>query len=255
MKICVALWIGLALAACGARHVQVAPARPVVAQEQPSASASADAAPPPVVDEEAEYKAALAQGKESSTAMIDSLTTFIAAHPGSRFVPDAYLALGDIAVGRPPYDPGKLAYAKAYYIRAAGHESATFKLARVHWILGELEDGLVAFNRVNYVSSNVTTFRDQALAELPALFAGDYKPTEASAFFHRLHGDAPMLTRLLEQLAQAYDRLAKYPETMAIYDELRRQDPVRICRWNVLYRHARPAANPATLDAHLAKCP
>ena len=249
--------IGLALAACGARQVNVAPADPppVVPDAAPTTSAMEDSGTPPPVDEAAEYQAVLAHGKEGNAALSAALSSFLGAHPGSRFVPDALIALGDLEVGKPPYDPAKLALAKAHYKAAIFREAAAFKLARVHWLLGELEDGLDAFNRVTWISQDAKTFRNLALAELPASFASDRTPAEALAFIRRLHGDPPMVTKLLELLAQAYDERAKYPETRAIYDELRRQDPVRICHWNVLYRHASPAANPATLDSDLAKCP
>lgn len=248
--------IALAAVACGGGEVRAA-----------SPAAKSVTAPGSTItpDEKralaADYASVLEHRAEGPAAMRVALQAYLDAHPSSPNRADALVALGDIEVDSYRGDPAPLAEAKAYYREALRSpfrgpivRVAAYKLGRVHVMCGEYDEAIVAFKSAIGGGSESELIRHQVLLELAGAFAFAGTPKDAYALFAQLTFDDESLHGMLVALAEAYDRLGKYPESRSVYDELRHRDPQHVCSWTAHYRHATPNADPTKLDADLALC-
>jgi len=253
--------MGAALAACGTHEMRVASGDSVAVRAPPAAPSTAQS-PPSTKDDETDYGIALLRRSEGNAALFAALAAYVDEHPDSPRGPDALVALGDIELEKGTVDPGRVALATAYYDAAQRYARrlpapAAYELAHIRWRRDDLDGALELFKQVidrDSRGSGAAESRAAALSDLPALLAASGDPGKAYAFLRALGHDQPT-TAALENLADAYDALGKFPECRAVYDELRRRDPINACRWTVHYRHASLLANGATLEAELAKCP
>ena len=142
-------------------------------------------------------------------------------YPQSRFLPNAYLALGEQFFEEAAGDPPKLALAEQAYLevikypppdnKVAGY--AHYKLAYVYWTKGESARALSEMTKAidvcqTHPSSTGAQLAKAARHDLAGLYAIAGDPHKAYAFLSRWSGDPPGRTdgldRLLDDVAQSY---------------------------------------------------
>ncbi|CAN5218125.1 hypothetical protein BH09MYX1_BH09MYX1_09550 [soil metagenome] len=212
----------------------------------------------------AQYAAVLEHRAVGGASLRAALTAYIAQYPSSPNRADAFIALGDLELAAYDGNPAPLAEARSFYWNALGIAKgrtlldAAYKLGRVDVLRGDYDEAIKAFKNAAAADADKSVesaiLRDRALRDLAGAFAFTGTPNEAYPLFAQITLDEETIRMMLVELAQGYDRLGKDPERRSVYDELRRRDPKNGCQWTVRYRHAAPNADPATLEADLAKC-
>jgi tetratricopeptide (TPR) repeat protein len=167
----------------------------------------------------------------------------IANHPGSKFVPNAYLAFGELFFEEAQADPSKWELASIAYMKVIAfpppengvYVYAWYKLAFVYWNTGRFEMACNALKK--------TIVHGEALAERPetarlvsaarkdiiAVYAMKGDPAAAYAFFREVSGDpAGVDEKALEMmgaLGKRYTETGHYPEAVALYKDLSARVP------------------------------
>ena len=163
--------------------------------------------------------------------------------PNSKYVPNAYLALGEMYFSEATTDPNKWTLAKEAYEQVvarpppakAVYGYAWYKLAYVFWNEGDFSHALAAFkNTLDFAVaypqlSGATTLAQSARTELIAVYALTGSPTDAYDFFKSgLTGDEQASDRetfaRLNELGQRYMEAADFTKAVDLYRDLLTRD-------------------------------
>lgn len=162
--------------------------------------------------------------------------------PNSPYIPNAYLAFGELFFGEAQGDPSKWDLAAAAYRevikypppknKAYGY--ARYKLGYVHWNKGEYAEALNEFKAVIEFGDkyndlpNAKQLAKSARRDLIPVYAVSGAPTKAYGFFKPLSGDTggsdAKTIDMLNELGTAYLDTGHYPEGIALYTDLMSRD-------------------------------
>jgi Tetratricopeptide repeat len=170
--------------------------------------------------------------------------------PKSPFIPNAYLAFGELFFQEAQGDPAKWdlaaqAYGQALRYPPPGNKVygiARYKLGFVRWNQDELPEALSEFKRVVEYGTqwpkqpNATALAKAARNELVSVYSASGSAARAYAFFQPLSGDASgesgKTLALADRLGLAYLDLGRYGEAITLYRDLLGRDPgVRECHY------------------------
>jgi tetratricopeptide (TPR) repeat protein len=174
--------------------------------------------------------------------------------PDSRFVPNAYVALGDRELEAGHFDDARSFYERVLQIppeRNTVYGYALYKLAWVHINTERWREALEAFVRtiehLREVPDNATNAGIGAQTRremiLPYMHVG--RPDRALAFFRRF-GTEDQAIEMMQRLAEAYFDGGQWPNAMDTYRRLIAARPIdeRTCQWHAQVLDATISARP-----------
>lgn len=162
--------------------------------------------------------------------------------PNSKYIPNAYLAFGELFFNEAMGDPTKWEPAKQAYMKVISkpppdnkvYGYAWYKLAYVFWNQGDLPHALDAFKKtIDYGTQfaqlpNAGKLADSARKDVVPVYALAGSPTDAYNFFKNLSGDAQgsndKTFKMMDDLGQNYLDTGHYPEAIALYKDLKVRD-------------------------------
>ena len=162
--------------------------------------------------------------------------------PQSKFIPNAYLAFGELFFNEAQGDPSKWALAEQSYgevIKYPAPENkvwgyAHYKLAYVYWNKGDFARAMSEFKKtieygVQYASlPNAEQLAVSARRDIIPIYALAGDPKRAHDFLKPLSGDAGGSTqktfKMMDDLGQNYLDTGHYPEGIALYQDLMNRD-------------------------------
>ena len=158
--------------------------------------------------------------------------------PNSKYIPNAYLAFGELFFNEAQGDPSKWGFARDAYVKVIGYPPpnnkvygyAWYKLAYVFWNNGELDKALNSFKKVidfgtTYAQlPNAAKLADSARKDIIPVYALKGDPSAAYNFFHNISGDASgdntKTFKMMDELGNNYLDTGHYPEAIALYKDL-----------------------------------
>jgi tetratricopeptide (TPR) repeat protein len=162
--------------------------------------------------------------------------------PNSKYIPNAYLAFGDLffneALNDPTkWDPCKQAYQKVIVKPPPENKVygyAWYKLAYVFWNMGDLPHALDAFKKtIDFGTQfaqlpNAKKLAESGRKDVVPVYALAGSPTDAYNFFKNLSGDEAGQNEktfvMMNDLGQNYLDTGHYPEAIALYKDLMVRD-------------------------------
>jgi tetratricopeptide (TPR) repeat protein len=205
------------------------------------------------------------QGNENDEARRVYLE-LVKSRPNSKYVPNAYLAFGELFFNEAVGDPGKWTLAEQAYKKVIEYKPeqgnkvygyAWYKLAYVYWNNLRYAEALNAFKKtIDYGVAfaqmpNATKLAESARKDIVPLYAVSGKPEAAFAFFKGVSGDeggsSTRSIKMLGDLGQNYLDTGHYKEAQVLYKELLKVDPgsALTCVYQTHITEAVMAANPA----------
>jgi TolA-binding protein len=166
----------------------------------------------------------------------------IKARPDSKYIPNAYLAFGELFFNEAQGDPSKWDLAAQFYGKVIEYPPpkntvygySWYKVAYVYWNQGQLQKSLSAFKKtIDYgvqwpQQPGALKLADSARRDLIPVYALTGDPTAAYNFFHNLSGDAPGTNdktyKMMDDLGQNYLDTGHYPEAITLYKDLIHRD-------------------------------
>jgi tetratricopeptide (TPR) repeat protein len=162
--------------------------------------------------------------------------------PQSKFIPNAYLAFGELFFNEAQGDPSKWALAEQSYnevIKYPAPENkvwgyAHYKLAYVYWNKGDFARAMSEFKKTIEYGTQYSSLPNAAQLSVSArrdiipiyALAGD--PKRAHDFLKPLSGDSAGSTektfKMMDDLGQNYLDTGHYPEGIALYTDLMTRD-------------------------------
>jgi len=168
--------------------------------------------------------------------------------PASKYVPNAYLAFGDLFYNEAQGDPQKWglaaqAYAEVVKYPAPANKAlgyAWYKMAHVFWNEGELDRSLDAFKRTiefgvaNPSLPGASKLAESARRDVIPVYALKGNPAQAYNFLHGISGDPSGSNdntfRMLDDLGTNYIDTGHYPEGIVVFKDLLSRDRgARVC--------------------------
>ena len=154
--------------------------------------------------------------------------------PNSKYIPNAYLAFGELFFNEAQGDPSKWelaakAYAEVTKYPAPGDKVlayAHYKAAYVYWNKGELDRALDQFKKTidvgvaNPQMAGFTKLAEAARHDLIPVYALKGDPTKAYGFFHGVTNDVPKTYAMMDDLGVHYIDTGHYPEGITLYRDL-----------------------------------
>ncbi len=181
--------------------------------------------------------------------------------PKSAYVPNAYLAFGELFFQEATADPSKWALAEAAYLEVMKHPPpknklwgyARYKLAYVYWNQGFYKQALEQFKEViKYGTTysdlpNAAQLAKSARKDLIPVYAASEKPDRAYQTFKPLSGDKAnsddQTLAMMRDLGYAYIDTGHYPEAIELYKSLMSRDKgEQWCSYQSQITHAVQAA-------------
>ncbi|HEY3818083.1 MAG TPA: hypothetical protein VGL81_12980 [Polyangiaceae bacterium] len=162
--------------------------------------------------------------------------------PNSKYIPNAYLAFGELFFNEAMGDPTKWEPAKQAYIKVIAkpppenkvYGYAWYKLAYVFWNQGDLPHALDAFKKtIDFGTQfsqlpNASKLADSARRDVIPVYALAGNPTDAYNFFKNLSGDQAgsndKTFKMMDDLGQNYLDTGHYPEAISLYKDLQVRD-------------------------------
>jgi tetratricopeptide (TPR) repeat protein len=165
--------------------------------------------------------------------------------PQSKYIPNAYLAFGELFFVEASSDPSKFELAKQSYMKVLEYKEsenkvwgyAQYKLGYVYWNLGERENfakALDAFKKVieygdrHITEPGISALQKSARKDIVPVYALIGKPVDAYAFFKPLSGDKgsdnTATYEMMDNLGLNYLDTGHYPEAIALYEDLLQRD-------------------------------
>lgn len=162
--------------------------------------------------------------------------------PQSPYIPNAYLAFGELFFQDAQSDPSNWDLAAGAYKKVIefpppknkAYGYARYKLGYVHWNKGEYAETLNEFKAVIEFGDkysdlpNAKQLAKSARRDLIPVYAVSGAPTKAYGFFKPLSGDTggsdAKTIDMLNELGMAYLDTGHYPEGIALYQDLMTRD-------------------------------
>lgn len=162
--------------------------------------------------------------------------------PKSKYVPNAYLAFGELFFNDAMADPSKWALAASAYKKVTEYKPpenkvygyARYKLAYVHWNSGEYAKAIQEFKEVITYGDkypklpSAKQLQKAARRDLVPVYAVAGKPRRAYNFFRPLSGDKAgektKTIEMLNDLGLAYMDTGHYSEGIKLYRDLMTRD-------------------------------
>jgi tetratricopeptide (TPR) repeat protein len=162
--------------------------------------------------------------------------------PNSKYIPNAYLAFGELFFNEAMGDPTKWDPAKQAYIKVIAkpppenkvYGYAWYKLAYVFWNQGDLPHALDAFKKtIDFGTQfqqlpNAGKLAESARKDVIPVYALAGSPTDAYNFFKNLSGDQAgsngKTFKMMDDLGQNYLDTGHYPEAISLYKDLEVRD-------------------------------
>ena len=158
--------------------------------------------------------------------------------PNSKYIPNAYLAFGELFFNEAQGDPSKWSFARDAYVKVIGYPPpnnkvygyAWYKLAYVFWNNGEFDKALNSFKKViDYGVTysqlpNASKLADSARKDIIPVYALKGDPSAAYNFFHNISGDPAGTNtntfKMMDDLGNNYLDTGHYPDAIALYRDL-----------------------------------
>lgn len=188
--------------------------------------------------------------------------------PDSRFVPNAYLAFGELFFVEAQGDPSKWDLAAQAYAEVVRYPApknkvqgyARYKLAYVFWNKGELDKALDSFKKTiehgvaHPALPGAAKLAESARRDLVPVYALKGDPARAYDFMHGVSGDPPgsndKTFAMLADLGASYLDTGHYPEGIVVFKELMTRDRGgRSCAYQVHVTEAVMAMKASDKDA------
>jgi tetratricopeptide (TPR) repeat protein len=188
--------------------------------------------------------------------------------PQSKYIPNAYLAFGELFFNEAQGDPSKWDLAAGAYQEVAKYPPpnnkvfgyAHYKLAYVYWNKGEFPRALDEFKKtIDYGNNfaaipNAAQLAKAARRDLIPVYALAGRPEAAYNFFHNLSGDKAGETantyKMMDDLGQNYLDTGHYPEAIALYHDLMSRDRgENFCRYQASVTQATLAMKSGNKDS------
>ena len=188
--------------------------------------------------------------------------------PASRYVPNAYLAFGELFFNEAQGDPAKWDLAAQAYAEVAKYPPPTnhaygyawYKTAYVYWNKGELTKALDAFKKtidfgvVHATLPGAAKLADSARRDVIPVYALQGDPALAYNFLHGLSGDPAgsndKTFKMLDDLGNSYIDTGHYPEGITVYKDLIGRDRSgRVCGYQAHITEATMAMKSGNKDA------
>ncbi len=188
--------------------------------------------------------------------------------PTSKYVPNAYLAFGELFFTEAQGDPAKWdlaaqAYAEVLKYPAPANKAygyAWYKLAYVHVNKGEHDRALNAFKKtIEFGVTHATLpgaakLAESARRDVIPVYAQKGDPEKAYAFLHNLSGDATgsndKTFRMLDELGTNYIDTGHYPEGITVFRDLMARDRgAHVCEYQAHVTDATMAMKSGNKDA------
>jgi tetratricopeptide (TPR) repeat protein len=162
--------------------------------------------------------------------------------PQSKYIPNAYLAFGELFFNEAQGDPSKWDLAAQAYTEVTKYPApankvygyAWYKLGYVYWNKGELEKSLNAFKKtiefgvVNSQLPGASKLADSARRDVIPVYALKGDPAQAYNFFHNISGDQgssnTQTYKMMDDLGVNYLDTGHYPEAITLYRDLLTRD-------------------------------
>jgi TolA-binding protein len=170
--------------------------------------------------------------------------------PQSKFIPNAYLAFGELFFNEAQGDPSKWALAEQSYKEVTKYPApenkvwgyAHYKLAYVFWNQGDYAKAMSEFKKtIDYGMQysqlpNAAQLATSARRDVIPVYALAGDPKRAFDFFKPLSGDsgvsAEKTYKMMDDLGQSYLDTGHYPEGIALYQDLMSRDKgPKVCRY------------------------
>lgn len=161
----------------------------------------------------------------------------------SRFVPNAYLAFGELFFNEAQGDPGKWPVAGNFYNEVLKYPApenklwgyAAYKLGYVEWNQGNYAEAIEQFKKViefgqKYAQlPNAKGLARSARRDIVPVYALSGDPAKAYSFFKPLSGDKGSSSKktyeMMEDLGQNLIDTGHYPEAIVLYKDLIKRQP------------------------------
>jgi len=165
--------------------------------------------------------------------------------PQSKYIPNAYLAFGELFFSEAQGDKSKLELARQSYMKVLDYPPpnnkvwgyAQYKLGYVYWNLGsdkDLPQALSAFKKVieygNQYGSQpgVAALQQSARKDIIPVYTLVGRPEAAYGFFKPVSGDSggdsSRTYKMMDELGLSYIDTGHYAEAIALYEDLLRRD-------------------------------
>ena len=162
--------------------------------------------------------------------------------PQSKFIPNAYLAFGELFFNEAQGDPSKWAFAEQSYMEVTKYPPpdnkvwgyAHYKLGYVYWNKGDFPRALTEFKKTieygNQYSSlpNAKELANSARRDMIPVYALTGDPKRAYDFIKPLSGDTGVNNektfKLMDDLGQNYLDTGHYREGIELYQDLMNRD-------------------------------
>jgi TolA-binding protein len=177
--------------------------------------------------------------------------------PQSKYIPNAYLAFGELFFNEAQGDPTRWSFAEQSYnevIKYPAPENkvwayAHYKLGYVAWNKGEIPRALAAFKKtiehgMQYPKlPNAAQLASSARRDIIPVFALSGDPKRAHDFFRPLSGDSggssEKTFQMLDDLGQSYLDTGHYKEAIDLYEDLMSRDRgPKLCKYQGLITDA-----------------
>jgi tetratricopeptide (TPR) repeat protein len=189
--------------------------------------------------------------------------------PDSKYIPNAYLAFGELFFDEAQGDPSQWENAKQAYVKVVGYPPpnnkvygyAWYKLAYVFWNEGQYDKALHAFKKT--IDFGVTfselpsaaKLAESARRDILPVYALKGDPSAAHDFFHAISGDSSgsyeRTFKMMDELGQNYLDTGHYPEAVVLYKDLIARDRLgdRTCAYQSRVTEAVMAMRAGQKDA------
>jgi len=163
------------------------------------------------------------------------LLRLIKDHPGSRFVPDAYLSFAELYFARGEIDSALRFYEKVEQFPTAGvYAYAVYKEGWCHLNLGDFKRALETFVRIARLSParrDLEPLIKEARKDIVVAYAHVGGPDRAWDFFRRTGGESA--DRMMEALAERYWEQGQGADSTRAYRKIMAENPAspRLCEW------------------------
>ncbi|MFO0643706.1 MAG: tetratricopeptide repeat protein [Polyangiaceae bacterium] len=161
--------------------------------------------------------------------------------PNSKYIPNVYLAFGELFFNEAQGDPSKWDLAGQAYESVIKYPPpnnkvygyAWYKLGYVAWNKGEFEKAMNAFKKTIDFGKNfsqlpgASKLADSARKDIIPVYALKGDPTQAYNFFHNISGDTDgneKTFKMMDDLGNNYLDTGHYPEGIALYKDLMNRD-------------------------------